>query len=74
MAAAAATFAAVPALGVSPATMNIAICPNGMVPNPAGYGCVPYLPGGNMVGAPSEEVLTRCDGNYYICVWPYPVP
>jgi hypothetical protein len=45
-----------------------------MVPNPAGYGCVPELPGGNLIGAPSEEVLTRCNGNYWICVWPYPVP
>jgi hypothetical protein len=57
---------------VVPSTVNhVAICPNGMVSNPAGYGCVPDRPG---VGAPSEEVLTRCNGNYYICVWPYPVP
>jgi hypothetical protein len=41
-----------------------------MVDNPAGYGCIPYTPG---LGAPTQEVLTRCHGNYYICVWPYPV-
>jgi hypothetical protein len=35
---------------------------------------VPELAGGNAVGAPSEEILTRCNGNYWICVWPYPVP
>ena len=61
-------------LAASPSTEALAICPNGMVPNPAGYGCVPELPGGNLIGAPSEEVLTRCNGNYWICVWPYPVP
>ena len=55
----------------APSKLNIAICPNGMVTNPGGYGCVPYQPG---VGAPSQEVLTRCHGNYWICVWPYPVP
>jgi hypothetical protein len=62
----------VPAFVAAPSTVNhIAICPNGMVPNPAGYGCVPDQPG---VGAPSQEVLTRCHGNYWICVWPYAVP
>ena len=66
--------AAVPLLAASPSPLNIAICPNGMVPNPADYGCVPQLAGGNAVGAPSQEVLTRCDGNYWICIWPYPVP
>lgn len=66
--------AAAPLFAASPSPQNIAICPNGMVPNPAGYGCVPELPGGNAVGAPSEDVLTRCNGNYWICVWPYPVP
>jgi hypothetical protein len=74
VAAVGAAIAAVPLLAASPDTLNIAICPNGMVPNPAGYGCVPELLGGNAVGAPSEEVLTRCDGNYWICIWPYPVP
>ncbi|MDT5008416.1 MAG: hypothetical protein QOH57_33 [Mycobacterium sp.] len=49
----------------------LANCPNGMVPNPGGYGCVPYRPG---TGAPTQEVLTRCHGNYYLCVWPYPTP
>jgi len=68
------TAFAVPALAASPITLNMAICPNGMVANPAGYGCVPELAGGNPVGAPTQEVLTRCHGNYWICVWPYPVP
>jgi hypothetical protein len=46
-----------------------------MVPNPAGYGCVPDLaPGGAFVGAPSQEILTVCNGNIYICVWPYGRP
>ena len=66
--------AAAPLLAPSPSRLNVAICPNGMVPTPAGYGCVPQLAGGNAVGAPSQEVLTRCDGNYWICIWPYPVP
>ncbi|MDT5370915.1 MAG: hypothetical protein QOC62_5346 [Mycobacterium sp.] len=65
---------AAPLLAPSPSRLNVAICPYGMVPNSAGYGCVPQLPGGNAVGAPSQEVLTRCDGNYWICIWPYPVP
>jgi hypothetical protein len=47
----------------------LAGCPNGMVPNPGGYGCVPYMPGR---GAPTQEVLTHCHGNYYLCIWPYP--
>ena len=62
---------ALPAIAIPSARTNLAICPNGMVDNPAGYGCVPYTPG---LGAPTQEVLTRCHGNYYICVWPYPVP
>jgi len=81
-----ALVAAVPAAIIMPAVVapstvsNVAICPRGMAPNPAGYGCVPELssnnnwPGGAFVGVPSQEVLTRCHGNYYICVWPYPVP
>jgi len=60
--------AAVPLLAASPSPLNIAICPNGMVPNPAGYGCVPELAGGKAVGAPSEKVLTRCDGNHHVVV------
>ncbi|HEX9178719.1 MAG TPA: hypothetical protein VF874_22435 [Mycobacterium sp.] len=60
-----------PVIGAPGTETHVAICPRGMVDNPAGYGCVPYAPG---VGAPSQEVLTRCHGNYYICVWPYPVP
>ena len=67
-------IAAIPSLAASPSALNNATCPNGMVPNPAGYGCVPALIGGNVVGAPSQEILTRCNGNYWICVWPYPVP
>jgi hypothetical protein len=54
---------------------DTAMCPPGMVPNPAGYGCVPDLaPGGAFVGAPSQELLTVCHGNIYICVWPYGRP
>ena len=70
----------VPAVLTSPVTppdvvIHTATCPPGMVANPGGYGCVPDLaPGGAAVGAPSQEVLTRCKGNYYICIWPYPVP
>jgi hypothetical protein len=67
-----AAFVGVPALVAAPSIQShLAICPNGMVPNSAGYGCVPDQPG---VGAPSQEVLTRCHGNYWICVWPYAVP
>jgi hypothetical protein len=73
-----AAIAAVPTLGApSSKVNNLAICPRGMVSNPVGYGygCGPDLaPGGAFVGAPSQELLTRCHGNYYICVWPYPVP
>ena len=68
----------VPAVLTSPAPKLViytATCPPGMVANPGGYGCVPDLaPGGAAVGAPSQEILTRCNGNYYICIWPYPVP
>ena len=72
----------VAATGIAPAVLaslsavnHIATCPPGMVTNPGGYGCVPDLaPGGGFVGAPSQDLLTRCNGNYYICVWPYPVP
>ena len=52
-------------------------CPNGMMPNPAGYyGCVPQRSGGNAVGGnpvgtPTQEMLTVCGGNYYTCIWPY---
>jgi len=66
------------ALGAPSNVHHVATCPEGMAPNPAGYGCVPELsngtnwPGGGLIGAPSQEVLTRCHGNYYICVWPYP--
>ena len=60
-----------PVIAMSSEETAVAICPRGMVDNPAGYGCVPYMPG---IGAPTQEVLTRCNGNYYICVWPYPVP
>jgi hypothetical protein len=64
--------AVLPVFGLSAGEVtNVAICPRGMVPNPGGYGCIPDRPG---VGAPSQEVLTRCNGNYYICIWPYPVP
>jgi len=67
-----AAVVAAPAFAAQPSeATNVAICPRGMVPNPAGYGCVPYMPG---VGAPSQEVLTRCNGNLYFCVWPYPTP
>ena len=62
---------AVPALAASPEMQSVAICPNGMVENIGSYGCVPYNPG---VGAPTQEVLSRCHGNYWICIWPYPVP
>ena len=61
----------VPVLAAPSAVNNVAICQNGIAPNPAGYGCVPDMPG---VGAPSQEVLTRCNGNLYFCVWPYPTP
>jgi len=75
---AATILAAVPAVQaiITPgsAVQHVALCPQGMVPNPAGYGCVPDLVGGAPVGAPSQDVLTRCHGNYYICVWPYSVP
>jgi hypothetical protein len=67
--AAVAVALAAPWIGTRQGVSILATCPNGMVPNPAGYGCVPDRPG---VGAPSEEVLTRCSGNYYLCVWPYP--
>ena len=60
---------AVPAFTAAPSTLNVAVCPNGMVANPGSYGCVPYRPG---FGAPTQEVLTRCHGNYWICIWPYP--
>jgi hypothetical protein len=64
--------AAYPVLGLSTGQPeDLAICPNGMVPNPNSYGCIPERPG---VRAPTQEVLTRCHGNYYICIWPYPVP
>jgi hypothetical protein len=59
------------AVGPPSSVHHVAICPQGLAPNPRGYGCVPDTP---VVGAPSQEVLTRCHANYYICVWPYPVP
>ncbi|HUO40051.1 MAG TPA: hypothetical protein VMU34_20390 [Mycobacterium sp.] len=50
----------------------LARCPLNERPNPAGYGCVPSLaPGGNSVGAPSQEELSACHGNLYYCVDPY---
>ena len=66
-----AAMVGVPMFSTSGIETHLAICPNGMIPNPTSYGCVPEMPGR---GAPSEEVVTRCDGNYFICIWPYPVP
>ena len=71
VAAVGAAVIALPVLDIPNAETNVAICPRGMVDNPAGWGCVPYRPG---FGAPTQEVLTRCNGNYWICIWPYPVP
>jgi hypothetical protein len=65
------TTLVVPWSNSSKAVRYLAICPNGMVPNPGGYGCVPDMPGR---GAPTQEVLTRCHGNYYLCIWPYQTP
>jgi hypothetical protein len=71
-AALAAAVVSIPMFVSAPSTVShVAVCPNGMVPNPGGYGCVPVAP---RVGAPSQEVLTRCHGNYWICIWPYGVP
>ena len=70
LAAAVAAAVVVPWRGADDVSYS-ATCPNGMVANPSGYGCVPFRPG---TGAPTQEVLTRCHGNYYLCVWPYPTP
>ena len=69
-----------PGVAAPSAVSNVAKCGEGMAPNPAGFGCVPELtnnnnwPGGGFAGAPSQDVVTRCGGNYWICVWPYPTP
>jgi hypothetical protein len=75
--AAGAVAAVIAAIGGPPSVVDhIATCPPGEVANPAGYGCVPYLaPGGAVVGAPTEEVLSACHGgNLYFCVDPYRIP
>ena len=69
----------VPAVGGTSSVTNEAkTCPRGMMPNPTGYyGCVPQRVGGNQVGgnpvgAPTQEMLSFCNGGgYWSCVWPY---
>lgn len=69
-----------PTIAAPTVVSHVAACGEGMVPNPAGYGCVPELtsnnnwPGGGFAGAPSQDIVTRCGGNYWNCVWPYPTP
>ena len=60
----------VPSAAVPAAVSNVATCPDGSMPNAAGYACI----NPNPVGAPSQNVVTRCGGNYYICTWPYTRP
>jgi hypothetical protein len=70
IAAVAIATAAAPVFMAPPSTV-VAMCPPGEVPNPAGYGCVPALwPGGSVVSAPTEEELSACHGNLYLCVDP----
>ena len=65
---------ATPALAAAPGHTNVvAACPPGEIPNPRGYGCVPALaPGGAVVGAPTVQELSACDGgDLYFCIDPY---
>ncbi|HEY7054119.1 MAG TPA: hypothetical protein VH496_18600 [Mycobacterium sp.] len=70
LAAAVGTAVIMPAVAAPSRVSHLADCPDAQAQKKAGYACV----NPNPVGAPSQNVVTRCGGNYYICTWPYSKP